>query len=194
MASQNAAKALHAVERVMPVHKKYTIQSTGIWERIRRALAVDPTRSNGVPLNPQYRNPPPGSNEPLAFIDPVTIPAGDIAENPYWKRDSRRSYPQLSFVNQADAVALLSVGSEAAPKKELIGEEGGKALVQAKGEGEKGLAAHFEAVGKEGVLEALGKGVCRRYPVVSVPDLSIEGVEETLLCIVHMENGLLHRN
>lgn len=28
---------------------------------------------------------------------------------------------------------------------------------------------------------------------VSVPDVSIEGVEETLLCIVHMENGLLHR-
>lgn len=181
MASQTAAKALHAVERVVPVHKvrrpsrslhppipsplpltptpqKYTIQSTGIWERIRRLLAVDPTRSNGVPLNPQFRNPPPGSNEPLSFIDPVTIPAGDIAENAYWKRDSRRSYPQLSFVNQADAVALLSVGSEAAPKRELVGEEGGKALVQAKGEGEKGLAAHFEAVGKGGVLEALGNG------------------------------------
>ncbi|TVY86406.1 NADH-ubiquinone oxidoreductase 21.3 kDa subunit, partial [Lachnellula willkommii] len=133
MASQTAAKVAHAVERVVPVHKvhrpsqsllpslpqtisppltpipqKYTIQSTGIWERIRRLLAVDPTRSNGVPLNPQFRNPPPGSNEPLSFIDPVTIPAGDIAENAYWKRDSRRSYPQLSFVNQADAVALLS--------------------------------------------------------------------------------------
>ncbi|TVY82712.1 NADH-ubiquinone oxidoreductase 21.3 kDa subunit, partial [Lachnellula suecica] len=137
---------------------KYTVQSTGIWETIRRFFAVDPTRSNGVPLNPQFRNPPPGSNDPFAFVDPVTLPAGDIAENPYWKRDARRNYPQLSFVNQADAVALLSVGSQSAPKKELIGEEGSKALVQAKEEGAGGLAKHFERVGKGGVLEALGKG------------------------------------
>jgi hypothetical protein len=138
--------------------KKYTVQSTGIWESIRRALAVDPSRSNGVPLNPQFRNPPPGSNEPFSFIDPVTIPAGDIAENPYWKRDARRNYPRLSVVNQGDVVGLLTVGSQGAPKKELIGEAGAKEIVVAKAEGESGgLAKYFEKVGGKGTLEVLGK-------------------------------------
>ncbi|CAD6441354.1 31fc4dfe-3740-4ebd-987b-69806bbdbad0 [Sclerotinia trifoliorum] len=160
MASQAAAKVAQAANRVVPVNKKYTVQSTGIWETIRRVFAVDPTRSNGVPLNPQFRNPPPGSNEPFSFIDPVTFPAGDIAENPYWKRDSRRSYPQLSFVKQGDVVGLLSVGSEASPRKELIGEEGGKELVRVAEVGERGLAAFFEGGDREGkaALEVFGKG------------------------------------
>lgn len=132
------------------------MQSTGVWERIRRVFAVDPTRSNGIPLNPQFRNPPPGSNDPFSFVDPVTLPAGDIADNPYWKRDSRRSYPRLSVVNQGDVVGLLTVGSESAPKKELIGEAGTKELVQVKQEGETGLAAYFKG-GKGRALESLGK-------------------------------------
>lgn len=83
----------------------------------------------------------------MLYSDPVTIPAGDIADNPYWKRDSRRAYPKLSFVNQSDAVSLLSVGSAVAPKQELIGEAGAKSLVAAKQEGETGLAAFFEKKG-----------------------------------------------
>jgi hypothetical protein len=118
---------------------------------------VDPTRSNGVPLNPQFRNPPPGSNEPFSFIDPVTIPAGDIADNPYWKRDARRSYPVLSTVTQGDVVGLLEVGSMSAPKKELIGEAGTNALVQVKKDGDFGLASYFKKNGKEGTLAVLGK-------------------------------------
>ncbi|KAF8862408.1 NADH-ubiquinone oxidoreductase 21.3 kDa subunit [Acephala macrosclerotiorum] len=157
MSSHTAAKAAQATNRVIAVNKKYTVQSTGIWERLRRLLAVDPSRSNGVPLNPQFRNPPPGSNAPFSFLDPVTIPAGDIAENPYWKRDARRSYPQLSTVTQGDAVGLLALGSRNAPKKELIGEAGSKELVSVKEEGEKGLSAYFGKVGKEGTLAALGK-------------------------------------
>jgi len=102
-----------------------------------------------VPLNPYFRNPPPGSNDPQGYDDPVTVPAGDIAGNPYWKRDSRRAYPQLSVVGQADAVALLSVGSAAKPKVELIGEAGAKALVEAKDAGQtKGLAAFLEEKNK----------------------------------------------
>lgn len=123
---------------------------------IRRFFAVDPSRSNGVPLNPEFRNPPPGSNPPHSFTDPVTIPAGDIADNPYWKRDSRRSYPILSTITQGDAVGLLSVGSEAAPKKELIGEAGSKELLAVKEEGETGLANYFNKGGKQSVLAALG--------------------------------------
>lgn len=127
--------------------KKYTVQSTGIWDRIRRALAVDPDRSTGIPLNPQYRNPPPGSNPPEAYDDPITVPAGDIAENPYYKRDIRRSYPRLSVVKQSDVVGLLTVGSRAKPNEDVlqIGDAGAKQLVQLRQDGEeKGLAALFE--------------------------------------------------
>ena len=107
-------------------------------------LAVDPERSTGVPLNPQYRNPPPGANPTEAYDDPVTVPAGDIAENPYYKRDIRRSYPRLSVVKQADVVGLLTVGSKSRPKESVlqIGDAGAKQLMQVKQEGEqKGLAA-----------------------------------------------------
>lgn len=114
-------------------------------------FAVDPERSSGVPLNPQYRNPPPGANPPEAYDDPVTVPAGDIAENPYYRRDMRRSYPRLSVVTQADVVGLLSVGSAASPKDGVLeaGDAGAKQLVQVKQEGEeKGLAA-FLAMDKK---------------------------------------------
>jgi hypothetical protein len=95
-------------------------------------------------MNPQFRNPPPGANDPKAYDDPVTVPAADLAENPYWKRDVRRRYPQLSTVTQSDAVALLEVGSAAQPKQELIGEAGTKQLVAAQEEGQKGLSVAFE--------------------------------------------------
>lgn len=80
----------------------------------------------------------------MEYDDPVTVPAADIAENPYWKRDVRRRYAQTSRVTQADAVALLEVGSAAQPKQELIGEAGSKQLVAAKEEGVNGLAVAFE--------------------------------------------------
>ncbi len=134
--------------QVLP--QKQTLQSTGLWERVRRTFAIDPNRSNGVPLNPYFRNPTPG--EPHEYTDPVTLPAGDIADNPYWKRDHRRAYPALSVVKQADAVALLSVGSAAKPLAELVGDAGTQALVAAQEEGKTaGLAAYLE---KEGVQAA----------------------------------------
>jgi hypothetical protein len=97
-------------------------------------------------MNPTFRYPSPGANDPLLYDDPVTVPAGDIAENPYWKRDVRRAYPQLSVVRQPDVVALLSVGSAAQPKEDKlqIGEAGKNQLVALKEEGEKGLSAFFE--------------------------------------------------
>jgi hypothetical protein len=95
-------------------------------------------------MNPQFRNPPPGANDPNAYDDPVTVPAADLAENPYWKRDVRRRYPQLSTITQSDAVALLQVGSAAAPKQDLIGEAGTKQLVAAQEEGSRGLSVAFE--------------------------------------------------
>lgn len=90
----------------------------------------------------------------------MTVPAGDIADNAYFKRDSRRNYPKLSFVNQADAVALLDVGSAASPKQELIGEAGEKALVSAKNEGvEGGLARYFVSKGPTSAQSLLVNGL-----------------------------------
>jgi hypothetical protein len=126
--------------------QKYTVQPTGIYAKINNFLAIDPKRSTGVPLNPQFRNPAPGANDPKDYDDPVTIPAADIADNPYWKRDVRRSYPKLSVVSQPDIVALLTVGSAAAPKDDVLqlGEAGSKQLVQVKEESERGLSPHFQ--------------------------------------------------
>ncbi|POS84443.1 hypothetical protein EPUL_004561, partial [Erysiphe pulchra] len=157
MSATAATNSIKAVSRVVPVHKKYTLQSYGVWERIRRFFAIAPDRSNGVPLNPQYRNPPPGSNEPFSFVDPVTFPAGDIADNPYWKRDSRRSYPQLSFITQKDAVGLLKLGSQSAPKINLVGEAGTQALTEVQKESEAGLAAYIRKEGKTDILTVFGK-------------------------------------
>ncbi|KAL2134111.1 hypothetical protein VTI74DRAFT_998 [Chaetomium olivicolor] len=157
MASKAAAKV---AGNAVSITKKYTLQSTGIWERIRRAASIDPNRSNGVPLNPYNRNPSPGQNDPLKYDDPVTVPAGDIADNPYWKRDARRNYPRHSVVGQAQQVALLTVGSAAQPRVELIGEEGSKALVAAEESGkEGGIAVYLENSGVEAakrVLEMTG--------------------------------------
>jgi hypothetical protein len=99
-----------------------------------------------VPLNRQFRNPPPGALDPKTYDDPVTLPAADIAENPYWKRDVRRRYPRLSVVSQADVAGLLTVGSKANPKEDAlqIGDAGAKQLVAVREEGEKGLAVLFQ--------------------------------------------------
>ncbi|PKY01847.1 NADH-ubiquinone oxidoreductase 21.3 kDa subunit [Aspergillus campestris IBT 28561] len=156
--ARNALKAAKAASNAVSINQKYTLQSTGIWERIRRLLSVDPNRSTGVPLNSQYRLPTPGALPPLSYDDPVTIPAGDIADNPYWKRDVRRNYPRISKVNQADVVGLLSVGSQAASKDNVlqIGEAGEKQLTTVKQEGEeRGLAGLFEKDTK-GVKSVLG--------------------------------------
>lgn len=41
------------------------------------------------------------------------LSASDPAQNPYWKRDVRRAYPQLSVVTQPDLSSLLIQHSEA---------------------------------------------------------------------------------
>ncbi|KAF2840656.1 putative NADH-ubiquinone oxidoreductase 21 kDa subunit [Patellaria atrata CBS 101060] len=162
--------------------KKYTVQPTGIWKYINKFLAVDSSRSTGIPLNPQFRNPPPGSNDPNAYDDPVTVPAADLAENPYWKRDVRRRYMQPSVVKPADVVGLLTVGSKANPKEEVlkIGQEGQKQLVAVKEEGEKGgLAAFFEK-NKDVAKSVLGQDGLPPFPSGLSP-LSSEGKRYEIL-------------
>lgn len=97
-------------------------------------------------MNPLFRNPQPGGNDPTFYQDPVTVPAADLAENPYWKRDMRRSYPKLSVITQGDVVGLLTVGSKAAPRDDIlqIGDAGSKQLVALKDEGKAGLPAFFQ--------------------------------------------------
>ncbi|KAL9101891.1 MAG: hypothetical protein Q9163_002886 [Psora crenata] len=171
-AGAGAARQVQSAKRSVAVSKKYTVQSHGIWDQIRRAFAVDPNRSTGIPLNTKYRNPLPGANPPEAYDDPVTVPSGDIAENSYYRRDVRRSYPKLSVVNQADVVGLLSVGSKAYPKDDILqrGDAGAKQLLQVEQQGKRmGLSAHFEKnktaniLGPEG-LPPFPSGVSRTSP------------------------------
>ena len=85
------------------------------------------------------------------------MPAADIADNAYFKRDVRRSYPRLSVVSQGDIVGLLTVGSKALPKEEAlpVGDAGQKQLAIVKEEGEKGLAAFFEKEKDKGVMKSV---------------------------------------
>lgn len=117
-----------------------------------------------MPLNAQYRNPTPGGADPSAYTDPVTAPAGDIANNPYWKRDVRRAYPRISTVTQSDIAGLLTLGSAAVPKQELIGDKGSEtmALVRKESE-EKGLAGLFEK-DKGAMGSVLGEGGMPPFP------------------------------
>ena len=96
----------------------------------------------------------------------MTVPAGDIAENAYFRRDIRRSYPRPSVIKQADVVGLLSVGSKAKPKDDVlqIGDAGAKQLVQVRQDGEdKGLSAFFERE-KTGVASILGPNGIPPFP------------------------------
>ncbi|KAJ9631998.1 hypothetical protein H2203_000399 [Taxawa tesnikishii (nom. ined.)] len=162
MVAEIARQSTSAAGKIahMATYKKYTVQPTGIWARINNFFAVDSKRSTGIPLNPQFRNPTPGAGDPKLYDDPVTVPAADLAENPYWKRDVRRQYAQPSVITQRDVVALLTVGSKASPKEDVlqIGDAGTKQLVALKDEGEKGLAAFFEKDKKvlAGVLKQNG--------------------------------------
>lgn len=113
----------------VPVWKKYTSRPTGIWEKLRQLFVLVPNRSSGNPLVSHFRAVPPGSKikEAIEYKDPVTLPAGDIKGNPYYKRDYRRNYPQVHGFDQTKISGLLSVGSAATPRVS-IGTKGAKEL------------------------------------------------------------------
>ncbi|KAK9470305.1 uncharacterized protein V1510DRAFT_427430 [Dipodascopsis tothii] len=99
------------------ISKKYTLRSSGVWERVRKMLALVPNRSTGNPIVPLYRVPSTGSRpEAHVYTDPSTLPAADIAENPYFKRDVRRNYPRLALYSQSDIGGLLKFGSTLNPR------------------------------------------------------------------------------
>lgn len=89
-----------------------------------------PNRSTGNPVNKFFRNPAPASRqESLTYTDPYTVPAGDIAGNPYRERDHRRNYPRQAYFDQATVAGLLTYGSAASPRI-ARGEAGTKALAE----------------------------------------------------------------
>ncbi len=138
----------------LPKSAKHTVEPTGIWALVQRALTVSPNRSSGIPLNATYRSPPPGSATPaLAYTPAPTLPASDIAENPYYGRDTRRAYPRLSVVTQKDVVALLEGGSREAPRELGTGEEGKR---EGEGEGEGGLVEVRREVEERGLTAVIG--------------------------------------
>ncbi|TID30379.1 hypothetical protein CANINC_001081 [Pichia inconspicua] len=94
----------------VPVWKKYTTGSTGIWEVVRNWLTLVPNRSSGNPYVPFYRVPSP-SSEKHVYKDPRTIPASDIVENSYHKRDNRRNHPRMSTFDQSQIGSLLKIGN-----------------------------------------------------------------------------------
>lgn len=112
----------------VPNSQKYNVVSKGIWAWLRNKLVLVPNRSTGNPIPQTYRVPAPGSqpSNPLNH-DGRTLPASDIAENPYHKRDYRRNYPQTSVFNQSAVAGLLMYGSQAAPRI-AKGTEGEKQL------------------------------------------------------------------
>ncbi|KAJ7925292.1 NUZM, NADH-ubiquinone oxidoreductase 21.3 kDa subunit [Mycena leptocephala] len=99
----------------------YHLSPRGFWKKFRDVTVVNPEISTGLPLAAVNRFPPPGSR-PEKYSTPATkgIPkyfnglaftsdyaASDPAQNPYWKRDVRRAYPQLSVVTQSELSSLL---------------------------------------------------------------------------------------
>ncbi|TFK25720.1 21 kDa subunit of NADH dehydrogenase [Coprinopsis marcescibilis] len=83
----------------------YHLTSRGFWGKFREVVAVNPEISTGLPLASQHRYPPPASR-PEKYSTPATK-ASDPAQNPYWKRDVRRAYPQLSVVTQSELSGLI---------------------------------------------------------------------------------------
>lgn len=96
----------------MAYGKKYGAASQGIWNWIREKLVLVPNRSSGNLIPGVYRTPPPGEQPTdKQMHDVFTLPASDIAENSYSKRDFRRNYPQTSVLSQSTIAGLLLYGS-----------------------------------------------------------------------------------
>lgn len=91
--------------------------SKGIWEKLRQLLTLVPNRSSGNPIVAWYRMPSPSSHpENEHYTDPATLPASDIAGNPYYARDHRRNYPRIAYYDQTLTAGLLKLGSAANPR------------------------------------------------------------------------------
>lgn len=133
----------------VPVWKKYTTRPIGIWEKLRQLLVIAPNRSLGNPLVAYFRAIPPGARiqDAKNYKDPVTLPAGDIQGNPYYKRDYRRNYPQVHGFDQTKVSGLLTLGSAEKPRIS-IGDKGSQELASFTGTLVVSLASTLVGVNK----------------------------------------------
>ncbi|KAF9244884.1 21 kDa subunit of NADH dehydrogenase [Melanogaster broomeanus] len=106
----------------------YHVHPKGFWKKFRDAVVVNPEISSGIPIANLNRYPQPASR-PEKYSTPATK-ASDPAQNPYWKRDVRRAYPQLSVITQANLSTLLIQHSQ--PQAIVAPKEGEAAPVPAK--------------------------------------------------------------
>ncbi|QRV79475.1 NADH-ubiquinone oxidoreductase 21,3 kDa subunit [Ceratobasidium sp. AG-Ba] len=104
-------QASRRVAKEFADHTKYHLAPKGFWKKFRDAVVVNPEISSGIPLTGQHRWPQPASR-PEVYSTPATK-ASDPAQNPYYKRDARRQYPQLSVVTQSHLSQVL-LGAPAA--------------------------------------------------------------------------------
>lgn len=139
----------------VPVWKKYTTGSTGVWETFRKWATLVPNRSSGNPYVPYYRVPSPSSEKHI-YKDARTIPADDIVENSFYNRDFRRNYPRMSTFDQSKIGGLLKLGN-ATNSRLPKGDEGVKQLAVLKNESVK-LIEVLQSVPKNVIYgEVLGK-------------------------------------
>ncbi|KAK2463290.1 hypothetical protein APHAL10511_004945 [Amanita phalloides] len=89
----------------------YHLSPKGFWKKFRDVVSVNPAISSGLPVPSLNRHPQPASR-PEKYATPATK-ASDPAHNPYWKRDVRRAYPQLSVITQTELSSLLIQHSDA---------------------------------------------------------------------------------
>ncbi|VDB95960.1 unnamed protein product [Peniophora sp. CBMAI 1063] len=126
-------------------HTLYHVSPKGFWKKLHETVALNPSISSGLPLPTAHRNPQPGSR-PEKYSTPATK-ASDPAQNPYWKRDVRRAYPQLSVVTQSNLSTLLIQHSGA----DAVAAPGAdKASVPATSEGPSELAQAIQQLGSNG--------------------------------------------
>ncbi|KAI0355638.1 21 kDa subunit of NADH dehydrogenase [Trametes cingulata] len=124
--------------RAVADHTRYHLSPKGFWKKFRDAVVVNPDISSGLPIASVNRYPQPASR-PEKYSTPATK-ASDPAQNPYWKRDVRRAYPQLSVVTQSELSNLLIEHAKADS-------------IAAPGEGQKAEASSVPAEQQQGSLD-----------------------------------------
>ncbi|KAL7409301.1 hypothetical protein BDY24DRAFT_403721 [Mrakia frigida] len=87
----------------------YHVAPKGFWKTLQQKTSIAGV-SAGVPLADKNRRPAPGSRPEEYAV--IATAASDVAFNPYWKRDTRRNYPNTSVITQDHLTNLLLASPE----------------------------------------------------------------------------------
>ncbi|KAI8049252.1 hypothetical protein BDF22DRAFT_746324 [Syncephalis plumigaleata] len=85
--------------------------TSSFWRNLKRLLVINPELSESMPPK-DYRMPSPGS-QPETYEEPTTS-VSNISKNYYFQRDTRRAYPRLLTVSQADLAKRLAAPAPSA--------------------------------------------------------------------------------